>query len=794
MNGPATLTRGAARRLFVGVLVTWLAPVGVLHLYLAAAELRPPWDALTAGDPIQTLYVLCSALAAAAWVTRRYRMLSRQDDAGAAPEGLRREVRRLLVQLTAAVFAYVAVGDAMAVLLLSPGASWGATDLAIMGVLVFVIAGFVALPMMIVVLDEFGLRFGHLVEDRPVAPLWVRGVQGVVLSLTLAAAFLVGEYARTGAVPASSWVLVGLMVPYALAVMQLNLRYTRNALGALESFVDRARRRAEVDPAELRPEALDEVGVLHRGLAELYRRLETTRRQLEESEARLHLFADAASDWYVEFDGQLRVRWLSERFRFLAGTASEAILGRSLLEIPGADDPAWREMHEAMQARRPIRGVRASIRNGQGRRVVVESSALPRFAEDGRFLGYLGACSDVTDVVEAQEALLDRETQLAQAQKMEAVGQLTGGIAHDFNNLLMAVAGNLELARLEDPRLEENELIESALGAANRGASLVQRLLAFSRRQELRPAALDLPAKLRELTPLLRTTLGETIALELCLDEELPPPRVDAAQFESALLNLAINARDAMSDGGRLRIQAEAATVAREEGELAPGPYVTLTVEDTGSGIPEDVLSRVFEPFFSTKPVGQGSGLGLSMVYGFARQSGGTVRIASDPGRGTRVTLWLPVAEVQPETRPAAAEAPAASPVDHALLLVEDDEGVRTVLAGALRRAGFRVTVAVDGPSAREAFRDGHFDLLVSDVVLPGEDTGVELVRGFRAACPALRCVLMTGYAREHLAGAEDWIREIPLLAKPFQIDELLTVLRRELAMLEAPPREADRS
>jgi CheY-like chemotaxis protein len=237
-----------------------------------------------------------------------------------------------------------------------------------------------------------------------------------------------------------------------------------------------------------------------------------------------------------------------------------------------------------------------------------------------------------------------------------------------------------------------------------------------------------------------------------------------------------------MSDGGRLCIRAEAATVTLEEGELAPGPYVTLTVEDTGSGIPQDVLSRVFEPFFSTKPVGQGSGLGLSMVYGFARQSGGTVRIASEPGRGTRVTLWLPVAEAQTEASPAAMEVPVASPVDHALLLVEDDEGVRTVLAGALRRAGFRVTVAVDGPSAREAFRGGRFDLLLSDVVLPGEDTGVELVRCFRERCPQLRCVLMTGYARDHLAGAEDWIREIPLLAKPFQIDELLAVLRRELA------------
>jgi PAS domain S-box-containing protein len=794
MNGPGTRTNGAARRLFVGVLVTWLAPVVVLHLYMTAAELRPPWDALTAGDPIQALYVLCAALAAACWVTLRYRSLSLRDDAGADAEGLRRDVRRLLLQLTVAVFVYVAAGDAMAVLFLSPGATWGATDLAIMGVLVFVIAGFVALPMMIVVLDEFGLRFGHLVEDRPVAPLWVRGIQGVVLSLTLAAAFVAGEYARTGVIPASSWVLVGLMLPYALAVMQLNLRYTRNALSAFEHFIGRARRAADVDPAQLRPEALDEVGVLHHGLAQLYLRLETTRRQLEESEARLHLLADAASDWYVEFDPQLRVRWLSERFRFLAGTASEAILGRSLLEIPGADDPAWRRMHEDMLARRPIRGVRASIRNGQGRRIVVEASALPRYGDDGTFLGYLGACSDVTDVVEAQEALLDRETQLAQAQKMEAVGQLTGGIAHDFNNLLMAVAGNLELARLEDPRLEENELIESALGAANRGASLVQRLLAFSRRQELRPAALDLPAKLRELTPLLRTTLGEKIALAFDLAAELPPPRVDAAQFESALLNLAINARDAMVDGGRLSIRAEPATVAREEGELARGAYVVLTVEDTGSGIPEDVLSRVFEPFFSTKPVGQGSGLGLSMVYGFARQSGGTVRIASEPGCGTRVTLWLPVAEAQPEASPAAQKGAGAAPVDHALLLVEDDEGVRTVLAGALRRAGFRVTVAVDGPSAREAFRGGRFDLLLSDVVLPGEDTGVELVRSFRETRPALRCVLMTGYARDHLAGAEDWIREIPLLAKPFQIDELLAVLRREVAAVDAVAQVADGS
>jgi PAS domain S-box-containing protein len=777
-------SRPRAGRLFLGIVLTWFAPFVLFGAFMAVAELRSPFDAIRVVDPGVLAFVLVSGLVIAGFLTSRFRALSLLDGPGGDLQLIRRSLRRLLASLPALVLGYVVLGTFYVLLFFSGDAPWSVADVAVAVMLVLVVWSFILLPLAIVVLDEFGRRFGHLVGETPIAPIWMRTVQGLALSVMIAAAFVLGEYAQTGRVRMASWVLVATMVPYAVTVMQLNLRYTRNALQSFQRFLARTRQGERVDASELRSEALDEVGVLQFELADLVERLEATRARMEESETRMQRFAEAASDWFVEFDADLRVSWLSERFEVQTGIPPEQLLGRAVDDIGSKQGLVQHRMHEAMLAREPVRDYLSELRLVNGDRIVVQTSALPRFDGEGRFLGYLGACSNVTHIVEAQEALLDREAQLAQAQKMEAVGQLTGGIAHDFNNLLMAVAGNLELAQLEDPGLVDNELIESALGAANRGAKLVKRLLTFSRRQELRPEAVDLAPKLAEMEMLLRTTLGEKIALALTVPPTLPPPRVDAGQLESALLNLAINARDAMPDGGALTISARTQTLAAGESELKAGDYVVVAVADTGQGISPEGLPRVFEPFFSTKPVGAGSGLGLSMVYGFARQSGGVARITSVEGQGTTVSLWLPVADAD---RPAR-EAPPATLVeavraDHqAILLIEDDDAVRALLSSALGKIGFAVTAARDATSARAAFAAGDFDLVLSDVVLPGDASGVDLVRAFRGARPELPCVLMTGYAREHLATADDWLRDIPVLAKPFQIHELVAVIRRALA------------
>lgn len=358
---------------------------------------------------------------------------------------------------------------------------------------------------------------------------------------------------------------------------------------------------------------------------------------------------------------------------------------------------------------------------------------------------------------------------------MEAVGQLTGGIAHDFNNLLTAVAGNLQLLPMRRPELESEPLLHDALAATRRAGDLVQRLLTFSRRQALRPESVDVGEKLHAMAELLRRTLGAAVALEVAVGGEDVCAEVDPVQLESALLNLALNARDAMPGGGTLRLAAEAVQLS-DDPDLPDGPHVRLTVSDTGTGIDPRILPQVFEPFFSTKAPGAGSGLGLSMVHGFVHQSGGLVRIDSAPGNGTRVEVLLPAASAA-DARPAPIRQSqrAAPGVRGAnILVVEDEPSVRTVVRAALQQLGCRVETADDGDAALLRL-DGAkpLDLVISDVVLPGSVSGVEVVRRARALQPDRPCILMSGYAREHLTADADDVRELPMLQKPFMLEEL---------------------
>ncbi len=413
----------------------------------------------------------------------------------------------------------------------------------------------------------------------------------------------------------------------------------------------------------------------------------------------------------------------------------------------------------------------------EGRALHWLKSRFPLIDEQGEVIGTGCIATDITKQKEA-------EARIAHVQKMEALGQLTGGVAHDFNNLLAVIHGNTEL--LADLPGLEAALTDPILHAARRGAELTQRLLAFSRRQALQPRTIDLARLVDRITGMLTRTLGETIEIKTEVAPDLWPALADPGQVESALLNLVLNARDAMPNGGRLVIACGNA-VLRQDGldndpEAPSGSFVLLSVSDDGAGMPEDVRERAFEPFFTTKGPDRGSGLGLPMVYGFAKQSGGHVTLESHEGRGTTVKLYLPRHQ---ELGGAARVVPLVSlpkGQGEAILVVEDDADLRAVAQKMLQGLGYRVQAVADAALARQVLAEGRpLDLLLSDVVLPGGTNGTVLAREALAERPGLKVLFMSGYAAG-TRGKEEVVSEIaPLLAKPFQRRDLAQAVRRAL-------------
>jgi len=380
----------------------------------------------------------------------------------------------------------------------------------------------------------------------------------------------------------------------------------------------------------------------------------------------------------------------------------------------------------------------------------------------------------------------DLNLRLRQAQKMEAVGQLTGGVAHDFNNLLTVILGNAEyVARGLPAGSEIRQMVEMIEQAAERGAELTRSLLAFARRQPLEPRTVDVGRQLRGMEALLARTLGEHVAVRFVLHDETWAATVDPAQLESAVLNLALNARDAMPDGGALTVEAVNARLdaayARGDAEILPGDYVMVAVSDTGTGMPPEVAARAFEPFFTTKEVGKGSGLGLSMVYGFVKQSGGHARIYSEAGHGTTVKLYLPRAAgggAAEESRPAAS-APAGN---ETILMVEDDELVRAFVAGELKALGYVVLAAADGRAALATLGgDARVDLLFTDVVMPGGLSGPQLAAEARRLRPGLKILYTSGYTENAIVHHGRLDAGVRLLSKPYRRHDLARVLREVL-------------
>jgi CheY-like chemotaxis protein len=365
---------------------------------------------------------------------------------------------------------------------------------------------------------------------------------------------------------------------------------------------------------------------------------------------------------------------------------------------------------------------------------------------------------------------------------MEAVGQLTGGLAHDFNNLLTGITGSLELLekRFEERRLNElDRYLSAAKGAAKRAAALTHRLLAFSRRQTLDPKPTDLNALVRGMEELIRRTIGPAVIFEFVGAMGLWNTLVDSHQLENALLNLCINARDAMPDGGRLTVETGNLWVDQRGAgsrDLPAGQYVSLCVSDTGTGMEAEVIARAFDPFFTTKPLGEGTGLGLSMVYGFARQSGGHARIYSEVGRGTMVCLYLPRCSETDETATAATEAKEIAPTGHGgtVLVVDDEPTVRMLVTDVLEELGYHVLEAADGKTGLQILESRQpVDLLITDVGLPGGMNGRQLADAGANLRPGLKILFITGYAENAVIGDGHLKRGMHVLTKPFAMDTL---------------------
>ncbi len=416
-------------------------------------------------------------------------------------------------------------------------------------------------------------------------------------------------------------------------------------------------------------------------------------------------------------------------------------------------------------------------------------------AGDYRWISWVGVpedglvyCSgrDITEEVAQQEELARAQEALRQSQKMEAVGQLTGGIAHDFNNLLAGIAGSLELLgdRLAQGRADGvDRYLGVAQASARRAAALTQRLLAFSRRQTLDPKPTDVNRLVAGMDDLVRRTAGPSVEVEVVGAGGLWLTRIDASQLESALLNLAINARDAMPDGGRMTIETANKWLdvhAARQRDLEPGQYVSLCVTDTGTGMTAEVIERAFDPFFTTKPLGEGTGLGLSMVHGFARQSGGQVRIYSELGKGTTMCLYLPrFAGPLDDADPIPDEIASGAGHGDTVLVVDDEESIRMLITDVLEAAGYRVLAAAEGASGLKILQsNARIDLLITDVGLPGGINGRQLADAARTTRPKLKVLFVTGYAENAVVGNGHLDAGMAVITKPFPMTTLAARVR----------------
>ncbi|MEN0105595.1 MAG: PAS domain S-box protein [Pseudomonas sp.] len=502
--------------------------------------------------------------------------------------------------------------------------------------------------------------------------------------------------------------------------------------------------------------------------------------KLKQSEQQFRLLVDGVTDYalYMLDPSGVITNWNTGAQR-IKGYTPQEIIGQNYAVFFSPEDRAKGE---------PQRGLSRALLEGrfesQGWRIRKDgtkfwaSVVVDRIRDElGELVGFAKITRDITDVMEAQKALEKARESLFQSQKMESLGRLTGGIAHDFNNLLMVVLGSLEVVRRrvpEDPKVLK--LLDNAIQGAQRGATLTQRMLAFARSQKLVVEALDAQALVRGMSDMLQRALGPQTRIEVRFPLSLDPLQADSNQLEMALLNLAVNARDAMASGGQIVIAAREESLAQDEGELAAGRYICLSVTDSGTGMDAETLSRAREPFFTTKGVGKGTGLGLSMVHGFAQQSGGRLVLNSELGKGTTAEMWLPVAD-RPLDSEEQEEAPvlAVSAVAQALtvLVVDDDALVLLSTAAMLEDLGYTVLQAASGAEALELLAaNRHINVVVTDLAMPLMNGG-ELAQQIQQRWPTLPVLLASGYAEK----LDDAHLALPHISKPFNQKELVQAL-----------------
>jgi signal transduction histidine kinase/ActR/RegA family two-component response regulator len=507
-----------------------------------------------------------------------------------------------------------------------------------------------------------------------------------------------------------------------------------------------------------------------------------TSKALHESERRFRDYAVSSADMYWQTDADLDWRWTDTTLENAKQSQPDPIESSA----PSISLTKFDQLQPQMATRQPIRNVEVEEGDNVGGRRWWRISGVPIFDDGDQFLGYRGVATDITEQKDAAE-------QSRQLQRIDAIGRLTGGVAHDFNNLLAVILGNLEFLKGYKNNAESTESIDAAIEATLRGADLTRNLLSFARRATLEPKRVELNKLVRTTKNWAARVLPVTIEIETSLLAGLWEVEVDPASMDSALLNLFLNARDAMPNGGKLTIETanvriDEDYVAERHEDLEPGRYVMLAVSDTGHGIEKKHLDQVFEPFFTTKAVGEGSGLGLSMVQGFVKQSGGTIRVHSEVNGGTTFKLYFKAL-----TEPAKTRDPGLDPFKilegkgEKLLLVEDDQEVMRVLQKTLTDAGFAVELASSGDQAYELFKTApsHFDLVVTDIVMPGTLQGPALVKAIREIRPDIPCVFMSGYANEAAVHGNGLRPEDIRLMKPVRRVDLFRAVSRALSRTE---------
>jgi PAS domain S-box-containing protein len=495
-------------------------------------------------------------------------------------------------------------------------------------------------------------------------------------------------------------------------------------------------------------------------------------RSREESFARLLAGVRDCAIYLIDLNGYV-VSWNAGAERIKGYTESE-IVGKHFSDFYTPEDrtaglPSFALATAAKTGKYEGEGWRLKKDGGK----FWASVLIDAIKEDDELIGFAKITRDMTERRAMQE-------QLHQSQKMEAIGQLTGGVAHDFNNLLTVILGNLDTLSQQVPaeHARWRRAIEQALRASERAAGLTQQLLAFARRQPLTPKPEDVNRMLARWTEMIRRTLPESISIRRIEDPDAGSAEIDRNQLESTLLNLAVNARDAMPNGGTLTIETARTLVQQRDAnvpfDLKPGDYVLICISDTGTGMTQDVLERAFEPFFTTKPLGQGTGLGLSQVFGFVKQSGGNVKMYSRPGQGTTIKLYLPrMSEAAVAQENERATNVRGGKRHESILIVEDNHDVRAFASDALRDYGFNVLEAADASEALRVLESkAQIDLLFTDIGLPGVN-GRELVGMVQRKHPSLRILFTSGYAQMPSPTSSRWLSEIPLLSKPFTRSQL---------------------